>query len=44
MDLEWVATELNDRPHKRLGFKKPIDEIEIAHYCCDDRLNPFATR
>jgi hypothetical protein len=42
MYLEWVATELNDRPHKRLGFKKPIDEI--AHYCCDDRLNPFATR
>ena len=27
LDLEWVATELNDRPRKRLGFAKPIDEI-----------------
>jgi transposase, IS30 family len=27
MDLEWVATELNDRPRKRLGFAKPIEEI-----------------
>ena len=26
-DLEWVATELNDRPRKRLGFMKPIEEI-----------------
>jgi transposase, IS30 family len=26
-DLDWVATELNDRPRKRLGFKKPIEEI-----------------
>ena len=22
-DLDWVATELNDRPRKRLGFRKP---------------------
>ena len=27
MDLDWVATELNDRPRKRLGFRKPIEEI-----------------
>jgi hypothetical protein len=23
----WVAQELNDRPHKRLGFCKPIEQI-----------------
>jgi IS30 family transposase len=27
MDLDWVATELNDRPRKRLAFAKPIEEI-----------------
>ena len=27
LDLEWVATELNDRPRKRLRFRKPIEEI-----------------
>ena len=26
-DLDWVAQELNDRPRKRLGFRKPIEEI-----------------
>ena len=26
-DLDWVSTELNDRPRKRLGFRKPIEEI-----------------
>ena len=26
-DLDWVAAELNDRPRKRLGFKKPIEKI-----------------
>jgi IS30 family transposase len=26
-DLDWIATELNDRPRKRLGFAKPIEEI-----------------
>jgi transposase, IS30 family len=26
-DLEWVAQELNDRPPKRLAFKKPIELI-----------------
>ncbi len=26
-DLDWVAAELNDRPRKRLSFKKPIKEI-----------------
>jgi IS30 family transposase len=25
--LDWVATELNDRPRKRLAFAKPIEEI-----------------
>jgi hypothetical protein len=25
--LDWVAAELNDRPRKRLAFKKPIEEI-----------------
>lgn len=27
-DLDWVAAELNDRPRKRLGFKKPNEEIK----------------
>jgi IS30 family transposase len=27
LDLDWVGTELNDRPRKRLGFAKPIEEI-----------------
>ena len=26
-DLDWVAQELNDRPRKRLGFRKPVEEI-----------------
>lgn len=26
-DLDWVAQQLNDRPRKRLGFRKPIEEI-----------------
>ena len=26
-DLDWVAAELNDRPRKRLGFSKPIEQI-----------------
>jgi len=26
-DLDWVAAELNDRPRKRLAFKKPIEQI-----------------
>jgi IS30 family transposase len=26
-DLDAVAAELNDRPRKRLGFKKPIEMI-----------------
>jgi IS30 family transposase len=26
-DLDGVAAELNDRPRKRLGFRKPIEEI-----------------
>jgi len=24
---DWVAQELNDRPRKRLGFKKQVEEI-----------------
>ena len=27
-DLDRVAAELNDRPRKRLGFRKPIEEME----------------
>ena len=27
IDLEWVANELNDRPRKRLGYAKPIEQI-----------------
>jgi IS30 family transposase len=27
-DLDWVAAVLNDRPRKRLAFRKPIEEIE----------------
>ncbi len=26
-DLDWVAAEFTDRPGKRPGFKKPIEEI-----------------
>ena len=26
-DLDWIAAELNDRPRKRLGFRKPIEQI-----------------
>ena len=26
-DLDWVAQQLNDRPRKRLAFKKPIELI-----------------
>ncbi|GAA1755488.1 hypothetical protein GCM10009747_12100 [Agromyces humatus] len=26
-DLDWVAQALNDRPRKRLAFKKPIELI-----------------
>ena len=26
-DLDWVATELNDRPRKRLGYRKPIEQL-----------------
>jgi IS30 family transposase len=26
-DLDWVAAELNDRPRKRLGFRKPVEQI-----------------
>ena len=26
-DLDWVAAELNDRPRKRLGFSKPVEQI-----------------
>ena len=26
-DLDWVAAELNDRPRKRLGLAKPIEQI-----------------
>jgi transposase, IS30 family len=28
-DLDWVAAELNDRPRKRFGYRKP-DEL-IGH-------------
>ncbi len=27
-DFDWVAQELNDRPRKRLEFRKPIELIE----------------
>lgn len=27
-DLDWVAQELNDRPRKRLEFRKPIELFE----------------
>jgi transposase, IS30 family len=26
-DLDWVAAELNDRPRKRLGYRKPDEQI-----------------
>jgi transposase, IS30 family len=26
-DLDWVAAELNDRPRKRLRFRKPVEQI-----------------
>jgi hypothetical protein len=37
-DLDRVAAELNDRPRKRLDFKKPIEQI--GPYCCADRQDP----
>jgi IS30 family transposase len=27
-DLDWVAADLNDRPRKRLVFRKPVEEIK----------------
>ncbi|MET4097558.1 IS30 family transposase [Arthrobacter sp. UYCu712] len=27
-DLDWVAQELNDRPRKRLEFRKPVELFE----------------
>jgi transposase, IS30 family len=39
-DLDWVAAELNDRPRKRLGFNKPIDQM--GPLCCVDCQNPPA--
>jgi hypothetical protein len=32
-DLEGVADELNDRPCKRLAFKKPIERIKPCLLC-----------
>jgi len=29
-DLDWVAAELNDKPRKRLAFKKPIEQIGVS--------------
>jgi IS30 family transposase len=26
-DLDWIAAELNDRPSKRLRFRKPVEQI-----------------
>ena len=26
-ELDQVAAELNDRPRKRLGFRKPVEQI-----------------
>jgi IS30 family transposase len=26
-ELDRVAAELNDRPRKRLGFRKPVEQI-----------------
>jgi transposase, IS30 family len=26
-DLDWVAAEINDRPRKRLRFRKPVEQI-----------------
>ena len=40
-DLDWVAAGLNDRPRKRLPFRKPIEEIKPP--CCVDRLDPSWT-
>jgi hypothetical protein len=37
-DLNAAADELNDRPRKRLGFRKPIEQT--GRSCCDDRLDP----
>ena len=27
MALSWLLFRLNDRPRKRLGYRKPIEEI-----------------
>ena len=34
----WVATEINDRPRKRLGFESRSRRSD--RYCCNDRQNP----
>jgi transposase, IS30 family len=26
-DVDWIAPELKDRPRKRLGSRKPIEQI-----------------
>jgi transposase, IS30 family len=33
-DLDWVAAELNDRPRKRLGYRKPIEDIGELLLAC----------
>lgn len=38
MDLDWVATELNDQHRNRIGYASRSRRSD--HYCCDDRLNP----
>jgi IS30 family transposase len=31
-DLDWVAADVNDRPRKRLAFRKPVEEIEPLQF------------
>jgi hypothetical protein len=38
IDLDWVATELNDRPANAWASLSRSNRSD--HYCCDDRLNP----
>ena len=32
-DLDWLEQQLHDRPRKRLGFAKPVEQI-VSAICC----------
>ncbi|GFZ98492.1 hypothetical protein GCM10011359_29540 [Nesterenkonia alkaliphila] len=42
-DLDWVAAELNDRPRKRLGFKKTNRRDQTTAVAMNARIRPGST-